>query len=131
MLWVLIRSACFHGEIRKNYPTIIPKYSSLTIPLTDNEKKIKVRKIPRKCQNHEAQPSRGTKRRRDEKQIMITQVPHMKPPTLKEELQQGNRLGTASRNSTLIALFVLRTSELKHLSLPNSETISGILFVAL
>ena len=34
--------------------------------------------VPRKCHNREAQSSRGTKRRRDEEQIMTKQTPHMK-----------------------------------------------------
>ena len=42
-------------------------------------------KIPRKCYNREAKPSRGTKRRGDE-QAMTKQTPHMKPPMCKEEL---------------------------------------------
>ena len=38
-------------------------------------------KIPRKCHNHEAQSSRGTKRRRDEEQLKTKQMRHMKPQT--------------------------------------------------
>ena len=38
-------------------------------------------KIHRKYHNPEAQPCRGTKRRRDEEQIMKKQTPHIKPPT--------------------------------------------------
>ena len=41
-------------------------------------------KIPRKCHYHEAHPSRGTKRRRDEEQIRTTQAPHIKPQTHKQ-----------------------------------------------
>ena len=42
--------------------------------------------IPRKC--HKAQPSRCTKRRRDEEQIRTQQTQHRKPQIHKEELQQ-------------------------------------------
>ena len=38
-------------------------------------------KIPRKCDNHEAQPFRGTKGRRDKEEIRTTQTPHMKSQT--------------------------------------------------
>ena len=44
-------------------------------------------KIPRKYHSDEVQPSRGTKRRRDEEQIMAKQMLYMKTPTHKEELQ--------------------------------------------
>ena len=37
---------------------------------------------------------------RGEKQIMTKQTPNMKQPTHKEELQQRNRLGTASKKTT-------------------------------
>ena len=40
-------------------------------------------KIPWKYHNHEAQPSRGTKRKRDEDQIRTMQTPYMKPQTKK------------------------------------------------
>ena len=42
-------------------------------------------KIPRKRHIHETQPSRGTKRRRDEEQIKTKQTPRTKPQTHKEE----------------------------------------------
>ena len=41
-------------------------------------------KIPRKCHNHEGQPCRDMKRRRDEEQIRTTQTRHMKPQTNKQ-----------------------------------------------
>ena len=47
-------------------------------------------KIPRKCYNHEGQPSRGTKRRHQKKERWGTQkrdkkkMPHMKPHTNKQ-----------------------------------------------
>ena len=54
-------------------------------------------KIPRKYYNHEAQSTRGYKRRRNE-QIMTKQTPQAKHRrTNKEELQQRNHLGTVSR----------------------------------
>ena len=56
-------------------------------------------KIPRKCHSHEAQPSRDTRRRRDEEQTMTIQTPNMKPPT-HTELQQRNRLGKVGRKTT-------------------------------
>ena len=54
--------------------------------------------IPRK---YEAQPYRGTRRRRDEEQIK-TKKCHIcnHRRTKKEELQQRNRLGTGSRKTT-------------------------------
>ena len=59
-------------------------------------------KISRECHKHEAEPSRGTKRRRDEKQWMAKQKSHMKHrQTNKEELQQRNRFGTFSRKTTV------------------------------
>ena len=48
--------------------------------------------VPRKCHNYEAQPSRGTKRRRDEKQIMTETNAKYEP----QPLQQINLLGTSS-----------------------------------
>ena len=36
--------------------------------------------------NHEAQPSRGTKRKRDQEQKMTKQTPHMKQPTQKQKI---------------------------------------------
>ena len=54
-----------------------------------------------KCHNHEAQPSRGTKRRRDEEQIRIkTNSAYNHRRTNKEELLQGNRHGMVSRKTT-------------------------------
>ena len=51
--------------------------------------------ILRKCNNHEAQPSRGTKSRKDEEQIITKQTPQIKPPMHhKDELQQRNRICT-------------------------------------
>ena len=55
--------------------------------------------IPRKCHNHEARPSWGTKRRRYEEQIMTKQTPHTKSLRHKE-LQQRDRLETVSRKTT-------------------------------
>ena len=48
-------------------------------------------KIPRKCHNHILQPSRSTKRRRDEEQIKTTQTQHMKPQTHYETKKNCNR----------------------------------------
>ena len=42
--------------------------------------------IPRKCHNQEAEPSWGTKKRRDEEQTMTKQIPH-ETITKKEVLQ--------------------------------------------
>ena len=54
-----------------------------------------------KCYNHEAQPSRGAKRGRDEEQVMKKQTSRMKPLTHKKkiikELQQKNCTGRVSR----------------------------------
>ena len=59
-----------------------------------------IKKLPRKCSNHEAKPSRGTKRMRDEEQKRTTLTPHIKPQIQKKkkerkkkELRQKYRLG--------------------------------------
>ena len=49
--------------------------------------------MPRKCHNHEAQPSQGTKRRRDEEQIMTKLSPFMKPQTHAQRIAIKDRLG--------------------------------------
>ena len=59
-------------------------------------------KIPRKCNNQKAQPSRAINRRKDEEQIRTTQTPHMNHRrTKKEKLQRKNHLGTISRKTTV------------------------------
>ena len=55
-------------------------------------------KIYRKCHNQEAQPSRGTKRGRDEEQIRAS--PHMKPQA-KKNYKQKNRLGSVNRKTVV------------------------------
>ena len=49
--------------------------------------------VPRKCHNLEAQPSRSTKTRRDDKQTMTKRIPHRKPPT--HEQRNKCYIGTA------------------------------------
>ena len=68
----------------KNKQTSIPQIQTLCERNPEQSPKIYV-KIPRKCHNHEAQTSRGTKTRRDEEQIRTPQTPHMKPQTHKEK----------------------------------------------
>ena len=53
-------------------------------------------KIPRKFHNHEAQPSRGTQRWRDDEHMRTIQTPYMKPQTHKKK--NCNR-GTALERS--------------------------------
>ena len=47
-------------------------------------------KIPRKCHNHEASPSRGFKSRRNKGQLMTKQTPHMKPSKPPVSVAQSN-----------------------------------------
>ena len=64
------------------------------------DENIKV-KIPRKCNNHEAQPSAGIRRRRDEGTITTKEMAHFNQKRNdKEELRQRNRLQAVSRKAT-------------------------------
>ena len=79
-----------------------------------------------KCHIDEAQPSRDTKGRRDEEQIIIKQTPHMKPQTQKlrrttTEEPPWNDLGRVSRKllGVLNQFYSRETSPLSSNAAPN------------
>ena len=71
-------------------------------------------KIPRKCHNHEVQPSWGTKRRRDEEQTMTKQTPNMKIKVEKDCLwKQRTHKITKIGDSVWLSLYLKRYSIFK------------------
>ena len=70
----------------------------------------KYKKLARKCHNHEAQPSRGTKRRRDEEKNDKTNSTYETTDAQrkKKELQQRNRPETVCRKTALCVFVCVR-----------------------
>ena len=75
-----------HFILKKGQGKISARWSPSL--LTDKQKRTRVQianvKIPRKCHNNDAQPTRGTKRRRDKIRIMTKLMQDKTPSTHKE-----------------------------------------------